>query len=83
MRKKRLIVGISGGSGIPIAIELLRLTKQITNLEVHLIYTRGAEMTLAEEADITVEELKMFADRVYDIAIFQPVLPAGHFVLWG
>lgn len=59
MRKRRLIVGISGGSGIPIAIELLRYTKQITDLEVHLIFTRGAELTLAEESDITVEELKL------------------------
>lgn len=83
MRKKRLIVGISGGSGIPIAIELLRLTKQITNLEVHLIYTRGAEMTLAEEADITVEELKMFADRVYDISDISAGPASGTFRTMG
>ena len=40
--KKRLVVGISGGSGIPLATELLSQLQKIEEIETHLVYTRGA-----------------------------------------
>ena len=43
---KRLIIGISGATGIPIAIELLQQLRKIPDIETHLIYTRGAKLTL-------------------------------------
>lgn len=64
--KDRLVVGISGGSGMPIALELLRQLRENTDIETHLIYTRGAEMTLPLETDIRAEDLKNLADVVYD-----------------
>ncbi|MGM9593049.1 MAG: UbiX family flavin prenyltransferase [Candidatus Onthomonas sp.] len=63
---RRLVVGISGATGIPIALELLRQLKENPEVETHLIYTRGAEMTLAQESDLTLEELHALADVVYD-----------------
>ena len=44
--KKRLVVGISGGSGIPLATELLSQLQKIEEIETHLVYTRGAEVTM-------------------------------------
>ena len=44
--KKRLVVGISG-SGIPLATELLSQLQKIEEIETHLVYTRGAEITAA------------------------------------
>jgi 4-hydroxy-3-polyprenylbenzoate decarboxylase len=64
--KQRLVVGISGGSGMPIALELLRQLKENPSVETHLMYTRGAEITLQQETDVTVEELNTLADVVYD-----------------
>lgn len=63
---QRLVVGISGATGIPIALELLRQLKENPQVETHLVYTRGAEMTLAQESDLTLEELRSLADAVYD-----------------
>lgn len=63
---RRLIVGISGATGIPIALELLRQLKENPEVETHLIYTRGAELTLAQETDISLSELHGLADEVYD-----------------
>ena len=63
---KRLIVGVSGGSGMPIAIELLRLLKENKEIETHLIITRSAELTLSQESDVTLEELRAMADVIYD-----------------
>ncbi len=62
---KRLVVGVSGASGAPLAVALLRALKS-TPLESHLIITHGAELTLAQECGITAGELGALADRVYD-----------------
>ena len=63
---KRLIIGISGATGIPIAIELLQQFRKIPDMETHLIYTRGAKLTLQTESALTEEELCALADVVYD-----------------
>ena len=42
MCPKRLIIGVSGASGAPIALELLRAL-QATEIESHLIITAGGE----------------------------------------
>lgn len=64
--KKRLIVGISGGSGIPLATELLSRLQKIEEIETHLVYTRGAEITAAQESELSMGEICALADVVYD-----------------
>lgn len=63
--KKRLIVGISGASGIPIAVEVLRQLKKIPEIETHLIYSKGAEMTIPLETELSLEEICTLADVVH------------------
>ena len=48
--KKRLIVGISGASGIIFGIRMLEILKKL-DVETHLIVSKAAEMTLAYETD--------------------------------
>lgn len=60
--KKRLVVGISGGSGIPLATELLSQLQKIEEIETHLVYTRGAEVTAAQESELSMEEICALAD---------------------
>ena len=38
----RLIVGISGASGVIMGYQMLKVLKQLTDMEVHLIITEGA-----------------------------------------
>lgn len=64
--KERLIIGVSGASGMPLAIELLKQLKNQENIETHLVYSRAAEITLKEESGITIEALCQLADVVYD-----------------
>lgn len=63
---KRLVVGISGGSGIPLAVELLRQLRQVDGIETHLVCTRGGEITAQQESDLSMEEIRRLADVVYD-----------------
>lgn len=64
--KERIIVGVSGASGMPLAIEMLKQLRKQEHIETHLICSRAAEITLGEETDITIEELKSLADVVHD-----------------
>ena len=63
---KRLIVGMSGASGAPLTIELLRRLRENPQIETHLIVTKGAVLTLEQETAFSYEELTALADVVYD-----------------
>ncbi len=64
--KKRLIIGVSGASGSPLAEGLLRELKKHEDIEAHLVVTYGGERTIEEECDIPVDEFKALADVCYD-----------------
>lgn len=72
---RRIVIGVSGASGLPITIELLRQLRTIRNKalaegstdvpEVHLVMTRGAEMTLSLETTYQPSDLCALADVVH------------------
>lgn len=64
MAEKRLIVGISGASGAPLAVALLKVLRD-TPVQTHLIITRSGEMTLRQECGMTQEEISALADVTY------------------
>lgn len=64
---KRILVGISGASGAPIAIRLLQRLQEEPEVETHLVMTRGAELTIEQETSYMAEQVKALADVVYDI----------------
>lgn len=65
VRKKRLLIGMSGASGAPITVELLKKLRKIDTVESRLIMTRGARLTLEQETDLTLKELEGLADVCY------------------
>jgi flavin prenyltransferase len=65
MEQKRLLVGLSGASGVPIAVELLKAL-QTTDIESHLIITNGGVLTIRQEVDYSPDEIRGLADVVYD-----------------
>ena len=66
--KKRLVVGVSGASGAPLAVELLRALQANPEVETHLILTRGGEMTLRQEMGLTAADISALADFTHDNA---------------
>ena len=55
---KRLIIGMSGASGAPLTIELMKqLKSRHPEIETHLVMTRGAMLTLSSETDRTPDIL--------------------------
>jgi len=70
---KRLIIGISGASGVAHGVRLLELLRP-TDIETHLVMSKAAEMTLAYETDYTAAQVRALADvrTVGDIVIRGP-----------
>lgn len=77
--KKRLVIGMSGASGAPLAVELLRQMKKQEAWETHLVMTEGAKMTLEEETDLTCKQIEELATYVYDNYNIGATIASGSF----
>lgn len=64
---KRVLVGISGASGAPIAIRLLQRLKVNQDVETHLVISDSACLTIEQETEYSVQQVQALADVVYDI----------------
>lgn len=58
---KRLVVGLSGASGMPYALDLLQTLRRVDGLETHLVMSQGAKRVLVEEAELSLEALENLA----------------------
>jgi hypothetical protein len=63
---KRLIVGLSGASGVVFGVRLLEVLKGVPQIETHLVVSKGAEITLRLETEKSLADVKALADVVYD-----------------
>lgn len=78
----RLIVGISGASGIVYGVRLLEALRPLP-VETHLVMTRTADMTLAYETDYKGADVRALADAVYPIGDLGAALSSGSFRTLG
>lgn len=62
--RRRIIVGISGATGIVYGIRFLEALRDL-GIETHLIMTRTAEITLAYESDLKVADVHALAHTVH------------------
>ena len=76
---KRLVIGISGASGVVMGYNLLRILSEMEGVETHLVMTSGAERTFAHETGIAAEQVRAFADAVYDCADLGAAISSGSF----
>lgn len=82
MTPKRIIVGISGASGIQYAIRLLEVLRE-ARVETHLVVSKGAELTRKYETDLTAEDLRSLADVVYPLNDVGAAISSGSFKTLG
>jgi 4-hydroxy-3-polyprenylbenzoate decarboxylase len=81
-QNQRLIVGITGASGVRYGVRLLELLRDLP-VESHLVMSRAAEMTLAYETDLKPAEVKALADVVYPVGDVGAALSSGSFQTLG
>jgi len=61
---RRIIVGISGASGIVYGLRALQLLREC-EVESHLVVSKSAKLTLHHELDMSLEELQSLASEVH------------------
>ncbi len=64
VHKKRIILGISGASGIPLAHMLLTLLNEL-DVHIHLILSEGAKRVIEHESSLSEEGLLELAHAHY------------------
>ena len=75
----RLIVGITGASGVIYGIRLLEALSSVKSVETHLIISKAAETNIRLETDWKVEQVKALANFSYDIGNSGAQLASGSF----
>ena len=81
-RPPRLIVGISGASGVVYGIRMLEALKRL-GVESHLVMSRSAEVTLACETDLKVAQVRELATVAYPIQDIGAAISSGSFRTLG
>ena len=82
MSKPKLIVGISGASGIIYGIRMLEALRA-SNVETHLVMSKSAELTLSYESDLRADDVKALADHWYPVKDVGAAVSSGSFPTTG
>ena len=80
--KNRIVVGISGASGVAYGIRLLDALKEV-GAESHLVVTKPGEMTIGYETNLTPKQVAAKADYAYAVADIAAPLASGSFKTAG
>jgi 4-hydroxy-3-polyprenylbenzoate decarboxylase len=75
----RIVVAISGASGIIYGVRLLEVLKQNDEIETHLILSHGACTTMQVETSMTPDEVRRLAYRSYSPDDLSAPLSSGSF----
>lgn len=79
---EKIVVGISGGSGVLLGIRLLEFLKD-NGYETHLVITQPAASIIPHETDYNVEDVKKLATTAYDNSDFFAPIASGSFKTQG
>ncbi len=83
MQKERVIVGMSGASGVILGIRLLEILSQRKEIETHLVISDAAKRTIGLETDWKIQEVEALAYRVHDFNNIGSSIASGSFKTKG
>ena len=75
----RLVVGVTGATGAPIAVRVLELLHAMPEVEVHLVMSRWAVSTLELETGLAAADLNALADVHYRTGDQAAAISSGSF----
>ena len=81
--KRRIIVGISGASGVVYGVRVLQQLRALGGIETHLIVSEGGARTLAVETDWRAEDLRGLCDVWHRNDNLAASIASGSFVTHG
>jgi flavin prenyltransferase len=78
----RLVIGISGASGVIYGVRLLQLLRP-TDIETHLVMSRAAQVTIGHETSWKLADVQALADKVYAPGDIAAAISSGSFLTRG
>jgi len=75
----RLIVGISGASGVVYGIRLLEVLTTVADVESHLVISNGGKLNIALETEWQVKDVEALADVVHSDQNLAATIASGSF----
>src|SRR5579862_424570 len=78
----RLVVGVSGASGIVYGLRALDACREL-GVESHLVLSKAAALTLAQETDLSVADLNAKAHVVHKVSDIGASIASGSFRTLG
>ncbi len=81
--KKRLVVALSGASGVSLALVLLEMMQRQDDWETHLVISSGAKRTIELEIPETVEQVRALATKFYSLDDVGASIASGTFKTEG
>ncbi|WP_405383072.1 UbiX family flavin prenyltransferase [Phascolarctobacterium sp.] len=75
----RLIVGISGASGVVLGYEMLKVLRQLPDIEIHLVVSEGAIKNFKCETDLQLAQVTALAHYVHDNKNMAASISSGSF----
>ena len=79
---KRIVIGISGASGVTYGVRLLSLLKE-SDYETHLVLSEAGKLNIKIETAYTPAEVEAMASHVYDQKNMAAALASGSFLTKG
>ena len=79
---KRIVVGISGASGVTYGVRMLELLRK-TEFETHLIISQAGKLNIEIETSYKPGEVEAMADFTYDHKDMAAALASGSFLTEG
>lgn len=81
--KERLIIGITGASGVVLGIRTLELLHKIDEIETHLVVSPAGKITIAQETDWKISEVLALADVHYNYQDISAPIASGSYLTKG
>lgn len=75
----RLIVGMSGASGVIYGIRLLEVLQKLPDVESHLVMSNGAKLNITLETDRQVKDVEALADVVHSDQNLAATIASGSY----
>lgn len=80
---RRLVVGISGASGVIYGIRMLEVLRAVSNIETHLVMSTAAAQTIGLETDMNAAAVEALADVNYRFRDIAAAIASGSFLTMG
>ena len=78
-RPRRLIIGISGASGVIYGIRLLEILQPLPDVKTHLVVSSAAAQTIGLETDYSMEQVNALANVTYRFKDIAAAIASGSF----